>query len=178
MLTRTLVRLALAACAAAIAGCGIPDPNTPPGPSSSTSLAPAPSGLRTPTAVVDAQRDPIVAVAVEYTLTQATWSPDTYLVAKARLAQLSTGHARAQLAVARGQSPADITRYMKAAGASSKASLIGTDGPTRERRVVVAYKVLATGAGRSPGRPEYRIAHLTLTRQHGAWLVSEFAIAP
>jgi hypothetical protein len=176
--TVALVRawLPLVACVGAIGGCGISDPNRAPAPSSSTPTAP--SGLRTPAAVVKAQRHPFVAVAVEYTLTQATWSPDTYLRQKARLAQLSTGRARSQLAVARGQSPAAIAVYMKAAGASSKASLLGTDGPTRHRRVVVAYKVLATGAGRTPRRADYRIAQLTLTPRNGAWLVSTFAIQP
>ena len=117
-------------------------------------------------------------VAVDYTLTQATWSPDTYLAQKARLARHSTGRARAQLAVSGRQSPADVVAQLRAARSSSSATLIGTDGPSREHVVVVAYKVLATGAGRTPGRPDYEIAHVTLTRQHGAWLIFDFAIQP
>ena len=69
-----------------------------------------------------------------------------------------------------GQSPAGVAAQLRAAGSSSTATLIGTDGPTAAHEVVVAYKVLATGAGRTPGRTDYQIAHVTLTRQHGAWL--------
>ena len=117
-------------------------------------------------------------LAVDYTLTQATWSPDTYLAQKARLARQSTGRARAQLAVSGRQSPADVVAQLRAARSSSSATLIGTDGPSSEHVVVVAYKVLATGAGRTPGHPDYQIAHVTLTRQHGAWLIFDFAIQP
>ena len=78
-------------------------------------------------------------VAVDYTLTQATWSPDSYLAQKARLARLSTGRARAQLTVRDGQSPATVVAHLRAARSSSSAALIGTDGPSprtgRRRRL-------------------------------------------
>ena len=154
-----------------LAGCGLADPNATTPPASAT---PAPTG---PPAVAGQQRDPLVRAAVDYTLTQATWSPDSYLAQKARLARLSTGRARAQLTVRDGQSPANIVAHLRAARSSSSATLIGTDGPSRERVVAVAYKVLATGAGHT-GRPDYEIAHVTLTRQQGAWRVIDFAIGP
>jgi len=157
--------------ASLLAGCGLADPNatrTPVG---------APRASTGPTAGLGEQRDPLVRVAVDYALTQATWSPDSYLAQKARLARLSTGRARAQLTARDGQSPATVVAHMRAARSSSSAALIGTDGPSRERVVVVAYMVLATGAGRT-GRPAYEIAHVTLTRQQGAWRVIDFAIQP
>ena len=58
----------------------------------------APTGLLTPARVVAAQRNAIVRVAVEYALTQATWSPDTYARQLQRLQSLATGAAAAQLA--------------------------------------------------------------------------------
>jgi hypothetical protein len=119
-----------------------------------------------------------VRLAVEFTLGQATWSPDTYVTGRARLARISTGRARAQLAARGGASSADVAAILKAAGSSSRASLIGTDGPTRERQVVVAYTVIATGSGRRPGLADYQLARVTLTRQQGRWLVSSFEIQP
>ena len=157
--------------ASLLAGCGLADPNATSTPASAT---PAPTG---PPAAPGQQRDPLVRAAVDYTLTQATWSPDSYLAQKARLARLSTGRARAQLTVRDGQSPANIVAHLRAARSSSSATLIGTDGPTREHVVAVAYKVLATGTGHT-GRPDYEIAHVTLTRQQGAWRVIDFAIQP
>ncbi|MCA1699458.1 MAG: hypothetical protein LC790_11410 [Actinobacteria bacterium] len=167
------VRSTIAAITTAslLAGCGLADPNATRTPASAT---PAATG---PPAVPGQQRDPLVRVAVDYTLTQATWSPDRYLAQKARLARLSTGRARAQLTVRDGQSPVDIVAHMRAARSSSSATLIGTDGPSRDRVVVVAHKVLATGTGHTGG-PNYQIAHVTLTRQHGAWRVIDFAIQP
>jgi hypothetical protein len=168
-------RRTLAAIAAAIllAGCGVPNP------SAVTTSHPtpqrAPTGLRTP---VIAQRDPLVRIAVDYTLTQATWSPDSYLAQKARLARMSTGRARAQLAVTGDQAPADVAAQLRAAHSSSRASLIGTDGPSAENDVVVAYKVLATGTGRMRGRTDYQLAHVALVSHDGAWLVSRFEIQP
>ena len=163
----------LAALAAAIllAGCGVSNPSavTTPPPTA------APARLRTP---LIAQRDPLVRIAVDYTLTQATWSPDTYLAQKARLATLSTGRARAQLAITGDQAPADVAAQLRAAGSSSRASLIGTDGPSAKHEVVVAYKTLATGVGRTPGRADYQLAHVTLTPGQARWLVSTFEIQP
>jgi hypothetical protein len=163
----------LAAIAAVIilAGCGVSNPSAVTTPRT----APAPARLCTP--VVD-QRDLLVRVAVDYTLTQATWSRDTYLAQKARLARMSTDRARAQLAITGDQAPADVAAQLRAAHSSSRASLIGTDGPSAQHEVVVAYKVLATGTGRTPGRADYQLAHLTLTRHDGAWLVSRFEIQP
>jgi hypothetical protein len=165
----------LAAFAAAIllAGCGVSNPSavTTPRPTPQ----PAPTGLRTP---IIQQRDRLVRVAVDYTLTQATWSPDTYLAQKARLARMSTGRARAQLAVTGDQAPADVAAQLRAAGSSSRASLLGADGASPEHEVVVAYKVLATGAGRVRGRADYQLAHVALARRDGAWLVSRFEIQP
>jgi hypothetical protein len=163
--------LAAIAAASMLAGCGIPNPNATTAP---PSVPPARTGLRTPLA---RQRDPLLRVAVDYALTQATWSPDTYLAQKARLARLSTGRARAQLAVSTA-APAGVVAQLRAAGSSSTASLIGSDGPTAQHQVVVAYKVLATGVGRTAGRADYELAHITLTRHHRAWLVSDFAIQP
>jgi hypothetical protein len=165
-------RRTLPALAAAIVlvGCGVSNPSavtTPP--------TAAPARLHTP---VVKQRDPLVRVAVDYTLTQATWSADTYLAQKARLARLSTGRARAQLAVTADQAPADVAAQLRAAHSSSRASLIGTDGPNAKHEVVVAYKVLATGTGRPPGRADYQLAHLSLARHGRSWLISDFAIQP
>jgi len=167
------VRSTIAAITTAslLAGCGLADPNA-----TTTPASPVPAPSSSGTAAAE-QGDPLVRAAVDYTLTQATWSPDSYLAQKARLARLSTGRARAQLTVRDGQSPANIVAHMRAARSSSSATLIGTDGPSRERVVVVAYKVLATGTGRT-GRPDYEIAHVTLTRQQGAWRVIDFAIGP
>jgi hypothetical protein len=167
-------RLTVAAiiAAAALAGCGISDPNA------ATTTPSTPVSPAGPPAAGGEQRDPLVRLAVDYTLTQATWSADTYLAQKARLARQSTGRARAQLAVSGRQSPADVVAQLRAARSSSSATLIGTDGPSSEHVVVVAYKVLATGAWRTPGRPDYQIAHVSLTRQHGAWLIFDFAIQP
>jgi hypothetical protein len=67
---------------------------------------------------------------------------------------------------------------LRAAGSSSHAFLVGSDGPDSRDRVVVAYKTHATGAGRDPARADYQIAHVTLTQRHGRWLVSTFAIQP
>jgi hypothetical protein len=165
---RTLVAIAAAIL---LAGCGVSNPGAVTTPPSTA----APARLRTPAVE---QRDPLVRIAVDYTLTQATWSPDTYLAQKARLARLSTGRARAQLAITGDQAPADVAAQLRAAGSTSRASLIGTDGPSAKHDVVVAYKTLATGVGRTPGRADYRLAHVTLTRHDGAWLVSGFAIQP
>ena len=113
--------------------------------------------MRTPARVIDAQRDRLVRVAVDYTLTQATWSADTYVAQRARLAELATGPALAQLAPRDGQPPAAVAAQLTAARSSSRASLIGTDGPTRRHEVVVVYKVRATGSGRSADRRDYQV---------------------
>ena len=117
-------------------------------------------------------------VAVDYTLTQATWSADTYVAQRGRLAELATGQARAQLTPRDGQSPARVAAALKAAGASSTATLLGTDGPSARDEVVVAYKARATGSGRAPEGTDYQVARVTLTRHRGSWLVSTFAIEP
>jgi hypothetical protein len=166
---------ALAALAAAVVlttGCGVANPSAPSKPSHT------PQGPRTPGAVVGEQRDPRVRLAIQYTLTQATWSPDTYLAQRGRLAELSIGQARAQLTARDGQPPARVAAALKAAAASSTATLLGADTPNSEPEVVVAYKVHATGSGRAADQTDYQIAHVTLTRHHGRWLVSTFAIAP
>jgi hypothetical protein len=166
---------ALTACVV-LAGCGISNPGatTTPRPAA----APAQTGARAPATVLDAQDDPLVRLAVEFTLTQATWSPDTYVTGRARLARISTGRARAQLAAPAGESSADVAAILKKAGSSSRATLIGTDGPNRRHQVVVAYKVVGTGAGRRPGRADYQLAHVTLTPGQGRWLISTFEIQP
>jgi hypothetical protein len=171
------VPLAMLAAAGLLTGCGIPNPSatTPP---PQTAPAPAPTDVRTPAAVLGAQRDALVRRAVDFTLTQATWSPDTYVTGRARLARISTGRARAQLAAPAGESSADVAAILKTAGSSSRASLIGSDGPNSAHQVVVAYKVVGTGAGRHPRRADYQLAHVTLTRQQGRWLVSTFEIQP
>jgi hypothetical protein len=160
-----------------LTGCGIPNPaaTTTPRPT----VAPAPSGARPAAPVVlVTRRDPLVRLAVEFTLTQATWSPDTYVRGRARLARISTGRARAQLAAPAGSSSADIAKVLNAARSSSRASLIGTDGPNAAHEVIVAYKVVATGAGRRAGRADYQLAHVTLSRLQGRWLISTFEIQP
>jgi hypothetical protein len=160
-----------------LCGCGISNPSATTTPRTTAALAP--SGVRAPVAVVGSRRDdPLVRLAVQFTLTQATWSADTYVTGRARLTRISTGRARAQLTAPAGQSSADVAAILKAAGSSSRASLIGTDGPNAAHEVVVAYKVVGTGAGRRPGRADYQLAHLTLTRQDGRWLVSTFEIQP
>jgi hypothetical protein len=175
-MTTRLVWLAVGAVVL-LAGCGIPSPDPPAAPPPRAVPA-APSALQTPGGVVRARRDPLVDVAVEYVLRQATWSADTYVDQQARLARLATGRALAQLAPRDGQPPASVAATLAAAGSSSHAFLVGTDGPSPGRQVVVAYKTHATGTGRHPGRPDYEIAHVTLTRRHGRWLVSRFAIQP
>jgi len=169
---RSAAALAAIAAAAALSGCAIANPNA------QTTPGRAPDGLRTPGDIVDAQRDPLVRVAVEYTLTQATWSPDTYVAQRGRLAELATGQARAQLTPRDGQSPAGVAGALKAAGASSTATLLGTDGPSARHDVVVAYKVRATGSARAPDSTDYHVARVTLTRQRATWLISTFAIEP
>jgi hypothetical protein len=172
-------RVAAIVAGVSLAGCGLSNPDdtarTPPAHPGSVAVAPS---LRTTTAAVAAQTDAEVRIAVVYALTQATWSPDTYVSQQARLAALSTGQALAQLATRAGQPPAAVAAQLAAAGASSKAALIGADGPNPEHQVVVAYKTIATGAGRNTGQPEYAIARLTLTRRSKQWLVSSFAIQP
>jgi hypothetical protein len=172
----TIHPAAAPAAALLLTGCGIPNPGATTTPR--TTMAPAPTGVRTPAAALGAPRDPLVRVAVAFTLTQATWSPDSYVSGRARLARISTGRARAQLAAPAGQSSTDVAAILQAARSSSHASLIGTDGPSRGHQVVVAYKVLATGAGRRPARADYQLAHVSLTRQQGRWLVSSFEIQP
>jgi len=164
--------LAAIAAAAVLSGCGIANP------SAQSTPVRAPDGLRTRGDVVDAQRDPLLRAAVDYTLTQATWSADTYVAQRGRLAELATGQARAQLTPRDGQSPAGVAAALKAARASSSATLLGTDGPTARHDVIVAYKVRATGHGRARDHTDYEIARVTLTRQQGAWLISTFAIQP
>ncbi len=163
---------ATVAATAALTGCGISNPSDP---SSQPTVAAPPSGLR---AAPSRLRDELVRAAVNFTLTQATWSPDTYVAQKGLLAAASTGLARAQLATPDGQSPTAVARLLNAAGASSRASLLGTDGPDESHRVVVAYKTVVTGSGRARDRAAYEIAHVTLVREHGRWLVSTFAIQP
>jgi hypothetical protein len=175
-MTTRLVWLAVGA-AVLLAGCGISNPNAETTPRRQT-VAEGPHGLRVPDDVVRGRRDPLVRVAVEFVLAQATWSADTYVDQQARLARLATGRALGQLAPRDGQPPASVAATLKAAGSSSHAFLVGTDGPDSRRQVVVAYKTHATGTGRHPGRPDYQIAHVTLTRRHGRWLVSRFAIQP
>jgi hypothetical protein len=160
-----------------LAGCGIPNPNAETTPRRQT-VAEGPHGLRVPGGVVRGRRDPLVDVAVEYVLAQATWSADTYVAQQARLARLATGRALAQLVPRDGQPPASVAATLKAAGSSSHAFLVGTDGPSPGRQVVVAYKTHATGAGRDRAQADYAVAHVTLTRRHGRWLVSRFAIQP
>jgi hypothetical protein len=170
-----------------LAGCGIPNPNAQTTPRRQTvspaaplprAVPAAPSAMRAPAGVARARRDPLVDVAVEYVLAQATWSADTYVDQQARLARLATGRALGQLVPRDGQPPAAVAATLKAAGSSSHAFLVGTDGPSPGRQVVVAYKTHATGAGRDRARADYEIAHVTLTRRHGRWLVSRFAIQP
>ena len=160
------------ACALLVSGCGIPDPNA------RSTPTPPPTGLRTSATIVAAQRDRLVRLAVDYTLTQATWSPDTYVAQRRRLAELAIGQARAQLTPRDGQSPAGVAAALRAAGASSTATLLGTDGPTARHEVVVAYTTRATGTGRAAERSDYHVARVTLTRHAGAWHVSTFAIDP
>lgn len=170
--------IAAAAAAALLAGCGISNPQASTTPRQRPAGAPAATRVRTPRAVVDAQRERQVRVAVDYTLTQATWSADTYVAQRARLAELATGRALAQLAERDGQPPAAVAAQLRAAGSSSRASLIGSDGPSAEHEVLVAYKVLAIGTARAPGRADYQLAHVVLSRHRRAWLVSRFAIQP
>ncbi len=163
----------------ALAGCGLHNPDAvKTRPPARPTVPVAPSQLRTPPAALAAQRDALVRVAVDYTLTQATWSPDTYVAQQAHLAGLSTGPALAELAPRRGQPPAAVAAQLAAAGASSQATLLGIDGPTPGNQVVVAYKATATGVGRSTGHPDYQVAHVTLTPHAHGWLVSGFAIQP
>lgn len=138
----------------------------------------APTGLQTPERVVAAQRNAIVRVAVEYALTQATWSPDTYARQLQRLQSLATGPAAGQLLTR--QPPAAAEASLRAAGASSRSTLMATDGPTpgTAPQVVAVVKVLATGQGRNPGVADYEVCHVTLTRTTGRWLVSNFQIQP
>jgi hypothetical protein len=181
MTTRTRTTALALTTAATLCGCAIPNPAAPATPAPTTPgepVAKAPTGLRIPAAVVRAQRDPLVGAAVRYVLTQATWSADTYVSQQASLADMSTGRALSQLQPRDGQPPAAVAATLAAAGASSQAVLIGTDGPSRGYRVVVAYKTHATGRHRNPNRADYQIAHVTLTRRHNRWLVSDFAIAP
>jgi hypothetical protein len=163
--------------AVVLSGCGIPNPD-PPTTGRSRTVPAAPTGLHARADVARHRRDPLVRVAVEYVLAQATWSADTYVDQQARLARLATGQALAQLAPRDGQPPAAVAATLAAAGTSSQASVIGTDGPNLSRQVVVAYKTHATGAGRDPARADYQIAHVALTQRHGRWLVSRFAIQP
>jgi hypothetical protein len=160
-----------------LAGCGIPNPNTETTQRQQT-VAQAPVGVRVSSDVLRGRGDPLVRVAVEYVLAQATWSADTYVAQQARLARLATGSALAQLAPRDGQPPAAVAATLAAAGSSSRAAVIGTDGPNPRHQVVVAYKTHATGSARHQGRPDYEIAHVTLTRRHGRWLVWNFAIQP
>ena len=171
-LTSITAATAAAAAAVLLAGCGVSNP------SPLTTPTRHPQGLRTPTTVVAAQRDPLARLAIDYALTQATWSADTYVAQRGRLAQLATGRARAQLTPRDGQSPVSVAARLRAAGASSTASLLGSDGPDAKQRVVVAYKTVATGTGHTIGAADYQIAHVTLARQHGRLLISDFAIAP
>ena len=166
-----------AAAVVLLAGCGLHNPDvvkTPP----AHPRPPTPTGLLTPSSVVAAQRGALLRIAVDFTLTQATWSPDTYVAQQAHLAGLATGQALAQLAPRDGQPPAAIAAQLAAASSTSQAQVIGTDGPNAQHQVVVAYKVLATGAGRHPGQPDYQLAHVTLTRRGPAWLVTAFEIQP
>ena len=162
---------------AVLAGCGIPNPD-PPTSGRSRTVPAAPNSLDARVDVARHRRDPRVRVAVEYVLAQATWSADTYVAQQARLARLATGRALAQLAPRDGQPPAAVAATLVAAVSSSQASVIGTDGPNLSHQVVVAYKTHASGAGRDPARADYQIAHVALTRRHGRWLVSTFAIQP
>lgn len=170
---------ALSLAAVALGGCGLSNPDatrTPPRP---RAVAPvAPTGLRTQAAVLAAQRDAQVRVAVDYVLTQATWSPDTYVAQQAHLADLATGQALAELAPRPGQPPAAVAAQLKAAGSSSRATLIGTDGPDPAHEVVVAYTTIAAGVGRNTGHPDYQLAHVTLTPHAHGWLVSAFEVQP
>ena len=167
------------AAGVALAGCGLHNPDAvKTRPPARLAVPVPPARLTTPPAVLAGQRDPLVRVAVEYTITQATWSPDTYVAQQARLAGLSTGPALAELAPRPGAPPAAVAAQLAAAGSSSQATLLGVDGPTPGRQVVVAYKATATGIGRSTGHPDYAIAHVTLTPNAHGWLVSSFAIQP
>jgi hypothetical protein len=165
--------------AVVLAGCGLHNPDTVKTPPPARRTVPvSPSRLRTPPAAVAVQRDVLVRVAVDYTLTQATWSSDTYVAQQAHLASLSTGQALAELVPRPGEPPAAVAAQLAAAGSSSQATLLGTDGPTPGQQVIVAYKATATGIGRSTGRLDYAIAHVTLTPHAHGWLVSAFAIQP
>jgi hypothetical protein len=130
----------------------------------------------TPTAALAELSDAQVRVAVDYALTQATWSPDTYAAQQAQLAVLSTGAALAELAPRPGQPPAAVAAQLNAAGSSSRASLVGTDSIGDQ--VVVAYKTQATGTGRNAGQPDYQLAHVTLVAHASRWLVFDFQVQP
>ena len=162
---------------AVLAGCGIPNPD-PPTSGRSRTVPAAPNSVHARVDVARHRRDPRMRVAVEYVLAQATWSADTYVAQQGRLARLATGPALAQIGPRDGQPPAAVAATLRAAGSSSHAFLVGSDGPDSRGRVVVAYKTHATGAGRDPARADYQITHVTLTRRHGRWLVSRFAIQP
>jgi hypothetical protein len=184
-MTARLLVTTSAVAAVLLAGCAIPNPDAPTAPAPGPGPGPRPRTVPTTPSRLEAggdvarpRRNPLVRVAVQYVLRQATWSADTYVHQQARLARLATGRALAQLKPRDGQPPAAVAATLKAAGSSSQAFLVGSDGPDSRDQVVVAYKTHASGAGRHPAHADYEIAHVTLTRRHGRWLVCAFAIQP
>jgi len=201
---RTLRYFTLVAVAIATAGCGVDDPYASTTPTTATTAptaattAPAPAQVPTdqdepnpvdtvtgattivPTEV--SRRDERVRVAVDFAVTQATWTPDTWIPQQKRLGTLATGAAKAEL------NPTDLpledqAQALRDAKATSRATFLaadvseGRDDPS-EATVIVVLKVVAGGAGRQESNPDYTVNQAKVQRTSAGWRVRNYSTLP
>lgn len=189
----TLARLTavLTALVLTLAGCGLDDPYTNPDADTTTPTQPARDAQGPPDTLTGAtttvpdtirDRDEATRVAVDYAITQATWTPDTWISQQQRLRDLSTGQARDELD--RGTPLDEQAQAIADARSTSRATFLAADyergrPPTSERAtVVVVLRVVAGGEGRQDTYPEHTINRAKLTRTPAGWRVSSYVTLP
>jgi hypothetical protein len=182
--------------AAALTGCGIENPYSGDDPGGPLAKAPRPSATTTNTAAaapgqptadpvpVVSRRDPRVAVAVDYALTQATWTPQTWVQQIEHLQTLATGAARKE--IHRASDGVSLEAQARALGSSqmtSRATFLGADiakGRDSESAatVIVVLRVQASGEGRQTSGVDYTVNEAQLTKASGGWRVSRYLTQP
>jgi hypothetical protein len=190
---RTIPLVAAAIIAAGLAGCGIDDPYADNGTTTPTTATEdqhtdeAPpldttTGATTPPLPELDRRDERIRVAVDFAVTQATWTGDTWLKQQERMKALASGRALRDLEHV-DVPLADQAQVIADSKLTSRASFLaadirkGRDSPT-EATVIVVLKVQAGGAGRKDDVPDYTVNQATVSKVDGEWRVTNYVTLP